>query len=50
MRKLITTALVAASLLAVSAPALAGWYDYYGIYHCYWVPVWTGYGWLNQCY
>ena len=50
MSKFIVGALAAASILALSVPAVAGWYDAYGYYHpaCYWV--WNGYGYGSVCY
>ena len=40
MSKFIIAALIALSLLALAAPASAGWYDAWGYYHytCYWDP------------
>ncbi len=52
MSKFILGALAAASLLAVSVPALAGYYTYYydrqGYYHeCY--NEWDGDQWIKAC-
>ena len=43
MKKLAVIAVATAATLAAASAAHAGWYDYWGNYHCVW-------GWLGGVY
>ncbi len=47
MSKFVIATLAAVSILALSAPAIAGYYDAWGYYHC--VNLWSN-GYYLGCY